>query len=132
MAVKRSSPIYQKLQAEVDGIGEKMTTLYQEIGKRIAELKGENAGGIDSALLLYYSYFQGNTVKITTKGQVTIPQELRRKYHIDAHAEIDFIDEDGRIFVRVTKKSKSRFRNILGRGDVQLSTEEILRLTRAD
>ena len=31
-------------------------------------------------------------MKITTKGQVTIPQELRRKYQIDAHAEIDFVE----------------------------------------
>jgi AbrB family looped-hinge helix DNA binding protein len=64
-------------------------------------------------------------MKITSKGQVTIPQDLRRKYQIDSHAEVEFIEEDGRIVVRVMKK-------LLGRGDVKLSTEEILRLTRAD
>ncbi len=70
-------------------------------------------------------------MKITTKGQVTIPQELRRKYQIDAHAEVDFIEEDGKIVVRVKKKSRSPFRKLLGRGDVRLSTDEILRLTRS-
>ncbi len=71
-------------------------------------------------------------MKITTKGQVTIPQELRRKYQIDAHAEIDFVEEDGQIVVRVVKKSGTTIRKLLRRGDVLLTTEEILRLTRSD
>ncbi len=69
-------------------------------------------------------------MKVTSKGQVTIPQELRRKYQIDSQAEVDFIEEDGRIVVRVRKRSNSPFRKLLGAGDVRLSTEEILRLTR--
>jgi AbrB family looped-hinge helix DNA binding protein len=71
-------------------------------------------------------------MKITTKGQVTIPLELRRKYQLDSSAEVDFVEEDGRIFVRVLKTSESPFHKLLGKGDVQLSTEEILSLTRAD
>ncbi len=71
-------------------------------------------------------------MRITTKGQVTIPQKLRLKYGIDAHAEVDFIEEDGKIVVKVKKASKSPFRKLLGRGDVRLSTDEILRLTRSD
>lgn len=51
---------------------------------------------------------------------------------MDSHAEVGFIEEDGKIVVRVIKKSESPFRKLLGRGDVQLSTEEILRLIRAD
>ncbi len=70
-------------------------------------------------------------MKITTKGQVTIPQALRRKYGIHAQTELDFIDEDGKIVVKVRKSSKSPFRKLLGKGDVRLSTDEILRLTRA-
>jgi bifunctional DNA-binding transcriptional regulator/antitoxin component of YhaV-PrlF toxin-antitoxin module len=71
-------------------------------------------------------------MRITTKGQVTIPQYLRRKYQLDSSAEVDFVEEEGRIFVRVVKTSESPFRKLIGKGDVQLSTEEILRLTRAD
>jgi AbrB family looped-hinge helix DNA binding protein len=71
-------------------------------------------------------------MRITTKGQVTIPQELRRKYQLDSQAEVEFIDEDGKIVLRVAKKSASPFRKLVGRGDVQLSTDEILRLTRAE
>jgi AbrB family looped-hinge helix DNA binding protein len=78
----------------------------------------------------YYSYYGSNTMKVTSKGQVTIPQELRRKYQIDAHAEVDFVEEDGKIVVRVARKSPSPFRKLLGKGDVRMSTEEILRMTR--
>jgi AbrB family looped-hinge helix DNA binding protein len=71
-------------------------------------------------------------VRITIKGQVTIPHELRRKYQLDSQAEVEFIDEDGRIVLRVLRKSESRLRKLVGRGDIKLSTEEILRLTRAE
>lgn len=85
---------------------------------------------IDEPRAGYYSYRRSNTLRVTSKGQVTIPQALRRKYQINAHAEVEFIDEDGRIVVRVAKKSPSPFRKLLGRGDVKLSTEQILRFTR--
>jgi len=78
----------------------------------------------------YYSYRKSNTMRITSKGQVTIPQGLRRKYQIDAHAEVDFVEEGGKIVLRIVRKSESSFRQLKGRGDVQLSTDEILRLTR--
>ena len=71
-------------------------------------------------------------MRITTKGQVTIPQELRRKYQLDSQAEVEFIDEDGRIVLHVLRKSESPLRKLVGRGDIKLSTEEILRLTRAE
>jgi AbrB family looped-hinge helix DNA binding protein len=69
-------------------------------------------------------------MRVTTKGQVTIPQALRRKYHIDAHAEVEFIDVDGKIVLRALRRSGSPLRALVGRGDVRMSTEEILRLTR--
>ncbi len=71
-------------------------------------------------------------MKVTSKGQVTIPQRLRKKYHIDSNAEVEFIEEDGRILLRAKRRSEAPIRKLLGRGDVRLSTEEILRLTRAE
>ncbi len=70
-------------------------------------------------------------MKVTSKGQVTIPQRLRKKYHIDSNAEVEFIEEEGRILLRAKKRSEAPIRRLLGRADVRLSTEEILRLTRA-
>lgn len=40
---------------------------------------------------------------ITSKGQVTIPKNLRDKYGFNEHTEIEFIDEGGAI--RIVKKS---------------------------
>ncbi|MGA2640533.1 MAG: AbrB/MazE/SpoVT family DNA-binding domain-containing protein [Spirochaetia bacterium] len=71
-------------------------------------------------------------MKVTSKGQVTIPQELRRKFRIDSHAEVDFVEEDGKIVVKVVKRSESPIRKLVGLGDVRMSTDEILRLTRRD
>jgi AbrB family looped-hinge helix DNA binding protein len=71
-------------------------------------------------------------VRITTKGQVTIPQELRRKYQLDSHAEVEFSDEDGKIILSVVKKSESPIHSLVGRGDVRLTTDEILSLTRSE
>jgi len=55
---------------------------------------------------------------------VTIPQELRRKYRIDSHAEVDFVEEDGRIVVKVAKKSESSIRKLVGRGDAEKPSKE--------
>jgi bifunctional DNA-binding transcriptional regulator/antitoxin component of YhaV-PrlF toxin-antitoxin module len=63
---------------------------------------------------------------------VTIPQRLRKKYHIDSNAEVEFIEEDGRIMLRARRRSEAPIRKLLGRGDVRLSTQEILRLTRGE
>jgi AbrB family looped-hinge helix DNA binding protein len=71
-------------------------------------------------------------MKVTSKCQVTIPQELRRKFRIDSHAEVDFVEEDGKIVVKVVKRSESPIRKLVGLGDVRMSTDEILRLTRRD
>jgi len=62
---------------------------------------------------------------------VTIPQRLRKKYRIDSGADVEFIEEDGKILLRARKRSEAPIRKLLGRADVHLSTEEILRLTRA-
>lgn len=71
-------------------------------------------------------------MKITTKGQVTIPQELRRKYGLDSSAEVEFVEEGGAILLRVLGRSPGRLAGLRGRGDVSLGTEEILALTRGE
>ena len=46
--------------------------------------------------------------------------------------EVEFVEEDGKILLRTKKRSEAPIRKLLGRSDVRLSTEEILRLTRAE
>ena len=62
---------------------------------------------------------------------MTIPQRLRKKYRIDSGADVEFIEEDGKILLRARRRAEAPIRKLLGRADVRLSTEEILRLTRA-
>ena len=37
-------------------------------------------------------------MRVTTKGQVTIPQHIREKLGITPATEVDFVEEEGRIF----------------------------------
>jgi AbrB family looped-hinge helix DNA binding protein len=75
-------------------------------------------------------------MKITTKGQVTIPQHIRERLGLLPHTEVDF---EVRGDVVVLKKARSRSRrgrgfveHMRGRGTVRMSTDEILALTRGD
>lgn len=72
-------------------------------------------------------------MRVTEKGQVTIPKELRDALGIGAGTEVEFERHDDTIVVR---KSPGRTRGqglaerLRGRGDVHLTTDEIMALTR--
>ena len=36
-------------------------------------------------------------MRVTTKGQVTVPKELRERHGITAGSDVDFIEEGGRV-----------------------------------
>ena len=73
-------------------------------------------------------------MRVTTKGQVTIPLEIRKKLNITPATEIEFImDKNGRVYLikkELTKKS-NRFSKLHGVATVSMSTEEIMALTRS-
>ncbi len=78
-------------------------------------------------------------MRITSKGQVTIPQHVREQAGLLPHTEVDFIvDRHG---VRIVKARQARrpsrgtmaierLRQSLGH--VAMSTDEIMALTRGD
>jgi AbrB family looped-hinge helix DNA binding protein len=74
-------------------------------------------------------------VRVTTKGQVTIPQHIRRRLGIKPHSEVDFVAEGERVYI-VKKQSQDPengpFRRLRGAATVKMSTDEIMRLTRGD
>ena len=39
-------------------------------------------------------------VQVTSKGQITIPSELRRKYNIEEGGRVQVVEEDGKIVVK--------------------------------
>lgn len=73
-------------------------------------------------------------MRITEKGQVTIPAEIRERFGFLPHTEVDFIiDVDGVRLVRAEDAS-ARGERIVERlrnsAKVTMSTDEILALTR--
>jgi antitoxin PrlF len=82
--------------------------------------------------------YQGNTteaaMRITTKGQVTIPLEVRERLGLLPYTEVEFTIR-GNIAV-ITKAGGSARRggglvqHMRGRGSVRMTTDEILALTR--
>ena len=77
-------------------------------------------------------------MRITTKGQVTIPLDIREKLGLLPWTEVEFrLDRDG---VRMTKKAgtKSRGRRLLDamrnapRPKPGMTTDQLMALTRGD
>jgi AbrB family looped-hinge helix DNA binding protein len=74
-------------------------------------------------------------MKVTTKGQVTIPQHIREKLGITPNSEVDFVEEKDRIYL--IKKSErngkmGKFHPFRGIATVKMTTDEIMALTRGD
>jgi len=71
-------------------------------------------------------------MRVTSKGQVTIPKAIREKLGITAHSEVEFVEEDDRVYLTKGKLSKSPFDQLLGAGTVKMTTDEIMALTRGE
>jgi AbrB family looped-hinge helix DNA binding protein len=75
-------------------------------------------------------------MRITSKGQVTIPLQIRERMGLLPRTEVEFIVVDEQVVLRKAEGQDHRGRSIVahlrGRGDVRMSTEEIMALTRAE
>lgn len=75
-------------------------------------------------------------MRVTEKGQITIPKDLRDALGIGAGSEVSFERAGDGILVRKSSEGTSRGRRMVerlrGRGDVAMSTDEIMALTRGD
>ena len=74
-------------------------------------------------------------MRVNSKGQVTIPQEVREIMGIyPSETEVEFVpDGNGRYYLKKVKTRKdglSRFRTAHKAGKLRMSTDEILALTR--
>jgi bifunctional DNA-binding transcriptional regulator/antitoxin component of YhaV-PrlF toxin-antitoxin module len=84
-------------------------------------------------LTLGRSLSQSACVKVTGKGQVTIPPAMRRKHGLLPQREVEFVDQpDGVLVVRAGKLSSGKriVASLLRGGKVKGDTESWLRLTR--
>jgi AbrB family looped-hinge helix DNA binding protein len=75
-------------------------------------------------------------MRVTEKGQVTIPKELRDALGIGAGTEVEFERRKDALVVRKARAGAGRgtrlAERLRGRGDVAMTTDEIMALTRAD
>ncbi len=75
-------------------------------------------------------------MKITTKGQVTIPREVRDKLGLLPHSEVEFIVEGNTVLLKKVESSESRGKRVVeklrGRATVRMTTDEIMALTRGE
>jgi AbrB family looped-hinge helix DNA binding protein len=76
-------------------------------------------------------------MRITSKGQVTIPQAIRRQCGLLPHSEVEFRVEEGRVILEKASQALSRGEEALqllrqGLISSPLSTDQLLALTRGE
>ncbi len=71
-------------------------------------------------------------MRVTTKGQVTIPRNIREVLGIIPETEIDFREDKGRFYiVKIDEPEiKGKFKKLRGIATANMSTDEIMSLTR--
>ena len=77
-------------------------------------------------------------MRITSKGQVTIPLDIREKAGLFPDTEVDFV-YDGKVvkLVRAKGKRAGRGARLIAHlrkhpGDIKMTTDEIMALTRGE
>ncbi len=78
------------------------------------------------------THFGGDNMRVTTKGQVTIPRNIREVLGIMPETDIDFKEDHGRFYIVKTTKPKStnKFKKLRGIATAKMTTDEIMHLTR--
>jgi AbrB family looped-hinge helix DNA binding protein len=73
-------------------------------------------------------------MRITSKGQVTIPQEIREQLGLLPYSEVEFEVDGDSVRVRKARRSSARGASIVatarGAATTRLTTDQILALTR--
>jgi AbrB family looped-hinge helix DNA binding protein len=75
-------------------------------------------------------------MRITSKGQVTIPQELRERFGLLPNTEVEFVaKKDSLQIVKASSSTRptrgtALVERLRGRSTVKMSTDQILALTR--
>lgn len=76
-------------------------------------------------------------MRVTRKGQVTIPRAIRQKLGIVPQSEVEFVVEGNTVVLRTvaageTGRGKRLVEAMRGRATVRMTTDEIMALTRGD
>ena len=73
-------------------------------------------------------------MRITSKGQVTIPQNVREQMGFLPNTEVEFVVSGNKVFLQKAKNDEGRGKDLIacmkGRATAALRTDEILAMTR--
>ncbi len=73
-------------------------------------------------------------MKITSKGQVTIPEAMRREHGFLPHTEVLFVESKEGLLLRKGKRRKGRgdmiVERLTGAGNGKWTTEKLMKLMR--
>jgi len=81
-------------------------------------------------------YYLESAVRITSKGQVTIPVEIREKLGLLPNSEVEFEIDGSAVRIRKARgrrrgaRGRSLVEHLRGKSTSGLSTEDIMALTR--
>lgn len=85
-------------------------------------------------MLLLQILINGEKMHINEKGQVTIPKDIRDKFGFLPNTEVSFEEINNKIFLVKEAESKRRGKSILRalrkKGDVNCTTDEIMKYSR--
>jgi AbrB family looped-hinge helix DNA binding protein len=72
--------------------------------------------------------------RVTSKGQVTIPAEIRERFGFYPDTEVEWVVEGDSVLIRRAENGDGRgdrlVRRLRGRATIQMTTDEIMALTR--
>ena len=75
-------------------------------------------------------------MRVTSKGQVTIPARIRAQAGLLPNTEVEFAMSGRQVLIRRAKRGERRGQRLVahlrGRGTVKMSTDEIMALTRGE
>jgi AbrB family looped-hinge helix DNA binding protein len=75
-------------------------------------------------------------MRITSKGQVTIPVEIRKELGLTPNTEVEFEVIGDAVYVKKTKAKPTPGKTLIemmrGKATVKMTTDEIMALTRQD
>jgi AbrB family looped-hinge helix DNA binding protein len=74
-------------------------------------------------------------VRITSKGQVTIPAHIREERELLPGTEVEFVLSRDSVYLRKLRGSRRGRRvteTLRGKGNVQMSIDQIMALTRGE
>jgi AbrB family looped-hinge helix DNA binding protein len=92
--------------------------------------------GLPSSIKYQKYYVSGGEMRINSKGQVTIPAELRKRHGIHEGDEVEVIEDGDTLRVVRAEQGGTRGQRLAarmrGRASTTMSTDELLALLRGD